>query len=417
MKVNNSWFLQLNIVGGDKVGQSFLSTTLKDSCSGCGICRLVCPQKCIDMDKDEEGFFYPRKDKTKCVECGVCEKICPMTLEGRPDISKITPLSYGGWNRNGNILAKSTSGGIFTSLAEAVIKQGGVVFGCAYLDNNQVKHISVNAINELDKLRGSKYAQSDLGDSFVQVKAELKRNKRVLYSGTPCQIAALRNYIKDNNDNLLLVDVVCHGVPSQVALDYYVKELEKTHNSKVNNLAFRDKRKYGWKHSLSYDYNNNGKQKYVNRLPYRSEFYYLYLHNYLSRYSCYKCPFASLERQGDITLADFWGVKQIAKHRDIKRGISLILTNTNKGVEVLSSIQNNIILKETNIEAALKANEHLMHPSSIPNERIGIYHSLYYKGYRKLYKDLKGTKRYVIGWLKEAMPDSIKQKIKEFIKR
>ena len=218
----------------------------KTKCSGCHACANACPKNCISMTSDEEGFWYPQVDKSKCIDCGLCEKICPIIHKWQPDNSRTT-TAMAAINTNEEIRLKSSSGGLFTLIAENIIDQGGVVFGAAFTDDfKSVRHICVDNIADLDKLRGSKYVQSKIGDTYKQAKEYLDSGRKVLFTGTPCQLGGLYSYLRKPYENLFTQDIICHGVPSPMVWERYVDFREKKSASSTQRMFFRHK-KYGWK--------------------------------------------------------------------------------------------------------------------------------------------------------------------------
>ena len=218
----------------------------KSRCSGCHACSNACPKNCIQMTSDEEGFWYPQVDKEKCINCGLCEKVCPIIHKWQPDDSRTT-TAMAAINLNEEIRLKSSSGGIFTLIAEEIIKQGGVVFGAALTDDfRSVHHIYVDNTDDLEKLRGSKYVQSKIGDTYKQAKDYLDSGRKVLFTGTPCQIGGLYSYLRTPYENLFTQDIICHGVPSPMVWEKYIEGHERKASSKTNIVTFRNKAN-GWK--------------------------------------------------------------------------------------------------------------------------------------------------------------------------
>ena len=273
----------------------------KKQCCGCSACSQICPAKCITMSADSEGFFYPQVDKAECTGCGLCESVCPI-LNGNRITSEQTV--YAAYTED-EIRMSSSSGGIFPLLADTVLAEGGVVFGAAFTRELSVQHIMVSSPDQLKKLQGSKYLQSDINGTYAEVKRQLAEGRRVLFSGTGCQIAGLKKYLGNDPDMLLTVDVICHGVPSENVWRTYLEWLEKENGAAVEKVTLRDK-KTGWKtYSVSVEFGNGNKYDQIHKKD-------LYMQTFLKdiclRPSCYDCRFKPLSSQADITLGDCWGI-------------------------------------------------------------------------------------------------------------
>lgn len=291
------------------------------------------------MVSDEEGFWYPQVDKEKCINCGLCEKVCPIIHKWEPDASRTT-TAIAAINTNEEIRLKSSSGGLFTLIAEKIIDQGGVVFGAAFSDDfKAVRHICVDNQAGLEKLRGSKYVQSKIGDTYKQAKEYLDSGRKVLFTGTPCQIGGLYSYLRKPYENLLTQDIICHGVPSPMVWEKYVDFREKKSASTIKSVYFRHK-KYGWKtFSVLFDFSD--KMVYVKNLR-EDSFMKAFLKNVCLRPSCHACSFKSVKRQADITLADFWGIQAVLPEMDDDKGTSLVLVHSDKGQQMLKELSSDI---------------------------------------------------------------------------
>lgn len=306
----------------------------KSLCCGCTACKSICPQKCISMEKDEEGFLYPKIDKEKCINCTLCEKVCPIK-NTKENIKE--QHAYIFQHKNDIIRKQSTSGGAFTAISKYVIKNNGIVYGAVFDENYKVIHIGINKKEELYKFRNSKYVQSDLGDCYTEIKENLENGITVCFSGTSCQIEGLKCYLKKEYENLLLVDVVCRAVPSPLIWEKYLK-LRKKQYKNIKSIMFRDKY-YGYKYSnLSiYNKDNDKKQEYhkgVDSDPYLRAFFT----NICDRPSCYSCKFKKLYRESDITIWDCFNVNKYNKKYDDDLGTNRILTHTKKGQEIIEEI-------------------------------------------------------------------------------
>jgi len=312
-----------------------IDITDKTKCCGCGSCKNVCPEQCIRMLADEKGFLYPQVEKNNCINCGLCNKICPVMNNKGNEEEK---TAYASYNVDDSVRKVSSSGGIFGLLAENVIKKGGVVFGAAFSsDYKSVYHTGVDNLKDLPKLFGSKYLQSDTGNSFKEAESLLKENKYVLFVGTPCQIAGLKSYLRKDYQRLITADVICHGVPSPQIWSDYSSAQERLSGSKLNGVSFRDKRS-GWSHSVILLLRfNDGKESYR---PSNKDYYIKgFLSNLYLRDSCYDCRFKGKKVSSDITLGDFWGIEKILPEFSDDKGASAVIINTVKGEEIFDEIK------------------------------------------------------------------------------
>ena len=320
----------------------------KEECCGCYGCYNICPVSAITMEIDFEGFWYPIVDKNKCINCRLCEKVCPILNFSK---SKSLLEAYASYNLNENIREKSSSGGMFTALAEYVLRNEGIVFGVKFSANLEVIHCLVQNEEELNKIRGSKYVQSKIGYTYRQAKEYLENNKTVLFSGTPCQIQGLKHYLQTDYKNLICIDLICHGVPSPLVWDSYIKEIAK--DKEIVNMTFRDKM-MGWKDSTLRYFFKNGeelREKY-------SESTYIkgFIQNCFLRPSCHQCHFKGLERISDLTLGDFWGIENVLPDLDDEKGISLVLVHTVKGKNLLNALSEKIFIKNVDIYKSISEN-------------------------------------------------------------
>lgn len=340
----------------------------KKDCCGCNACAEICPKHCIHMVEDTKGFLYPQVDSSICIECGVCERVCPM------DNAKkllMAPLkAYAAWNKNRKEHLSSSSGGAAYVLSSYILDAGGVVYGCT-ADGIYVRHIRIENKSELYKLQGSKYVQSDVRGLFKNVKDDLKNGKSVLFIGTPCQVAGLKNYIGGNVEHLYLVDLICHGVPSQKMLHDHIKHEAK--ERKIQYISFRKGNDY----RLSIKANNFNYE--VGLCESSNEDLYLkgFIKGIISRPSCYKCPFACSTRVSDITIGDFWGLKNAELlPEEIKDGVSVLLPMTDKGLNLIQAVENNMYINERSVDEAENGNTQLRHPS-IQGRRSRLFNILY----------------------------------------
>lgn len=321
-----------------------------EKCTGCHACHNACPVHCISMKANEEGFLYPVIDTEKCVDCGKCKSVCPVLNEYRGNPKG---KAYACINNDEFVRMQSSSGGVFSLLAKYILSCNGVVFGAAFDDDLSVHHVEISNINDLGKLYGSKYLQSRIEDTYEAAKAYLENGKIVMFAGTPCQISGLRVYLGKDYDNLYTQDLICHGVPSPAVWQAYLRFCEKNVGASTRKAFFRHK-KHGWKRysvQLSFD----------NSIEYIQLFFKdLYMRSFLSdiclRPACYSCHSKSVERESDITLADFWGIENVCPEFFDDKGTSLVLVNSLKGKSLFDEISSQMKYKEVNIDEALKFN-------------------------------------------------------------
>lgn len=301
----------------------------KHHCCGCSTCIQRCPKQCISLHEDEEGFLYPEVDLDLCVDCGVCEKVCPVVNQSE----QRKPLySYAAINPKDDIRKKSSSGGIFSAIAERVIKEGGVVFGARYNEKWEVEHSFTEAIEGLNVFRGSKYVQSRIGTSFIEAERFLKEGRTVLFSGTSCQIAGLNHFLHKSYANLITADVVCHGVPSPKLWREYLATISTV--SLISSVCMKDKSR-GWRgYNITITSNENNLSERASANKYMLAF----AQNLSLRPSCYQCPAKAGKSCSDITLADYWGVEKLIPSMDDDHGTSFVCANTEKGEHILRSL-------------------------------------------------------------------------------
>lgn len=335
----------------------------KHHCSGCSACHDACPKNAIVMVADEEGFLYPRIDEAKCVRCGLCEKVCPSLNRDLPR----TPLAvYAAKAKDDELRLKSSSGGVFSLLAQQVLARGGVVYGAGFDHADwHVMHKSAENENELGDLRGSKYVQSDVRGIYASVRSQLISDREVLFSGTPCQVAGLRRYLnilKVDVSKLLLVDVVCHAVPSPLAWRKYLDErLAKTGpGAIIRRIAFRHKN-CGWKrYSLSLCFADDKEYRCDLR---EDTFLRGFLSELYNRPSCHDCQCRELRSGSDLTIADYWSVHEKFPEMDDDCGTSLVLVNTDFGRSRLDAIGSQVSLVESDFSDAVRVNQSIVRSS------------------------------------------------------
>lgn len=308
----------------------------KSKCCACTACKNICPKQAIEMISDEKGFLYPKINENRCIKCGLCEKVCFYNTGYKVLDDHLNKIEiYAIKHKDFNIRMNSRSGGIFTALSDYILDNKGVIYGVGYKENFVVCYKRAETKEERNKFRGSKYVQSELNDIFKQVKNDLENNRWVLFSGTPCHVAGLVKFLgKKKYEKLLLIDIVCHGVPSPKMFNDYIDYVEEKYNGKVNSFNFRDKT-FGWNQSVeSFKINQN---------KYSQTIYSLLFGSCLGfRESCYNCKFTNLNRPSDITIGDCWGIAENRPDIDDNKGVSLVIVNTEKGKFIQENILSNL---------------------------------------------------------------------------
>lgn len=373
------------------------------NCTGCTACASICPQDCINMVFNDEGFLYPSIDIDKCTNCGLCEEICPLIKPLNRE--EFEPKAYAAYSVDEEIRLESSSGGIFSEIARFVLNNDGCVYGAAYNNNFDVVHICVGNENELYKLRGAKYAQSDLGNTFNDIKLKLDDGKLVLFSGTPCQVAGLKVFLGNEYTNLIMVDFICHSVPSPKVWKEYVKyRASKDNEGKLPNRINLRSKETGWsryKYSNRFEYAN----EVVNSCPNSDSVYMnLFVGGYISRKSCTDCHFKGYKRDSDITIGDFWGIWDIAPEMDDNKGTSAVVIQTQKGESIIKKISKHLILKEVSLEEVSGQNPAIIVSSKGNEKRKDVFTLIENDNFENINKILSDKK-------------TISQKFKNFIKR
>lgn len=363
---------------------SYIEIGDKSQCSGCFACYQKCPKKCIEMEFDNEGFIYPKVSKENCINCGLCTKVCPIENSNKFGNEFSQPIALGGWNNNLDIKMKSSSGGVFSTIAEFVINKGGVVFGVAFDENFQTKHIMVDDNIKLEEIRGSKYVQSMVGDTYIQTKAEIEKGRVVLYVGTPCQIAGLYAFLDRKYDSLITIDIICHGVPSTKVYKDYLNALKQNYDSDISYLNFRDKQN-GWNLGISMNVKFKNSNEY-SRPGYEDNFIKGFLRDLYLRPSCYECKFAKVPRIADISLGDFWGVSNYYPELFDDKGTSLVLINNQHGKDIIEKCIDKIMLKDVDLKLPLKHNPSIASPVNYNPERKKFFRDYNKKGWRYVEK-------------------------------
>ena len=401
----------------------------KSECCGCGACMNICPKKAITLEEDEYGFIHPKIDKSKCIDCKLCEKVCLY----KSAIELENPKTcYAGSTDNEKICRNSASGGIFYTIALDCIKKNFICYGSYMNFKNSkpiVEHIRIESESDLVKLQGSKYVQSDISKVYNKIKEDLLNNKKVLFSGTPCQVQAVRMYLSnikaENIEKFYTIDIICHGVPPIEFFSKYIDSLYKNYE-KVN-FKFRDKTE-GWGLMASITLKKGNKEIKKRVYPKTSSYYHSFLNMDIYRESCYNCKFATKKRTGDITVGDYWGIEKLHPEYlkenggklNIQNGVSCILINTEKGFELFNQSSDKILFEPTSFENISKYNHNLNKPSYKGNNRDKVL-ELYKKNkdfslINRWYKKKLGIKYYIYNiWIR--LPYCIRKKIRKKVNK
>lgn len=400
-----------------------INTMKKDECCGCGACAASCSKSAIMMQEDQDGFLYPVINPDLCINCGKCERTCKFRNGvGFPPLS--LKKTYIAISDSTNIL-ESASGGIFSGIAKCVLNNGGIVYGCALnraQDGFAVQHIRIADEQDLYLLKGSKYVQSDMTKCYGAVQKDLKEGKVVLFSGTACQVAGVKGFLGKEYENLYTIEIVCHGVPSVRFFNDYIHDYEKRLGGSIADFRFRDKNQ-GWQLLGKVTYNDDEGNTKVGYLPpEESSYYQMFLNGYTYRESCYKCPYASEHRAGDVTIGDYWCIDLV--HPELlvtnggeiceKDGVSCLITNNAHGSTLIDLYGDGIKKWQSTYEKAAKYNAQLLHPSLPKDERDTVF-SLYEKGYAHVESWYQRRLRVVK--LKRYIISLVPKRVKRAIKR
>ena len=400
-------------------------------CCGCGVCSNVCPKDAIEMKMDSFGAVYPVINVDICVGCNICFSSCAFD---RSEFKNKTIKAYAAANNNDEQIGVSSSGGVFSAVASYFLDSGDAVCG-AIIDlekeEKKIHHCIITEKESLKYLQGSKYGQSYIGDIYDECKELLKKGKRILFSGTPCQVNAFKHLFKKYDSQIFTLDLICHGVPGNGLFDEYIRYIEKKEKYKIVKFVFRDK-KYGWGCNgeymiKSYSNSNELNEIYEEISPMSSSYYRYFFFGDSYRDSCYSCQFASNERVGDITIGDYWGIEkhnpELLKENHGKlireKGISCALINTEKGLEFMDVLKRYCSVFEVNVDDVVNENAQLNHPVMKSRTRAKLltaYEKRGYIGIEAVYEsDMR--KKKVIGFIFGLIPNSVKRKIKRMLKR
>lgn len=363
-----------------------------NECSSCGACANICAHNAISMELDKEGFYRPVIDVSKCLKCGLCERTCPWTnIVTNPNQASGTPKTIAAFAKDESIRLESSSGGIFTILAEKILNDGGVVVGVAQTAPIRFGHIVVDNKADLEKLRGSKYVQADVGLVYREVRSLLKAGRKVLFSGTPCQVAGLYAVLGNAaSADLITVDIVCHGTPSVKVFEKYVRELEKEKSALVASSRFRDKR-MGWRlYSMTSSLNTiSGDCFQFSKTLREDKFMRVFLQNICLNSSCADCHYGKLPRIADITLGDYWNIAKVHPQMDDNKGTSVVLLNTAHGGELFDSVADKVARCESKVEYAIAGNPCIVRSSKPHPKRAEFFASLNQNSLEQLAKKYK----------------------------
>lgn len=357
-------------------------------CTGCGACYNACPHNSIEMVPSiGEGFLYPRINQASCISCGVCVKSCPiLTPPSKSDVPEVCAA----WNTDDSIRQSSSSGGMFLTLALEIIAHGGAVYGVVLSEDGTAYHRRADSIAGLKPMQGSKYVQSDVGKSYNDALADLKHGLPVMFTGTPCQIAGFRSFLgKRQFNDLLLVDIVCHGVPSNALFRDYLNKLEIEWAGILDKSSFIFRELDAWGISPSVKLTDGKRHK----IPLEKD---MYMRNFLSSYtfreSCYNCKFSNTPRVSDITIADFWGIGSERPFKeDTKKGCSLVLINTVVGKRFVQNVKDNIFIERRTLNEAMLINHQLYRSSKRPRQRNGVYSYCFNHSIDEVYRHFYNT--------------------------
>ena len=377
-------------------------------CYGCRACEQICPQQAVSIRENSEGFLYPEVSWDKCIDCGLCSRVCPYDA-ATPTQMPIKAMAV--QNKDREALLNSSSGGIFSALADYFLSKNGYIAGCIFDNSFRPIHILADKKDMIEKMRGSKYVQSDLKDIYIQIKNCLKDGKDVLFTGTPCQVDGLNCFLGKQYDSLFTVDLICHGVPSFKIFQQYLESFAQKHGE-ITDIKFRDKKRNGWcsQGSITYAHKTKLFSQYN-----ESYYYYYYLLNCISRISCYSCKYSTIKRVGDLTIGDYWNFPDDFPNVDSRNGFSAVLINTSKGEKVFSEIENDIYSYTATIDSVVKGNGNLSAPCVMPDLRKTIFERISQEGYETIAKT-ECKFKYVGPFIRKHFPKKLKRFIKGFLK-
>lgn len=375
----------------------------KEICTSCSACYSICQKSAISMEYDLDGNLYPRIKQENCVNCGLCQMVC--TAKNDSKFYEAEDV-YAAWAKDQTERKSSSSGGAAAVFSKKILENKGIVFGAAFNKEKEVHHIMIEEMNELQKLKGSKYVQSKIDDTYKQAKEKLELNKNVIFFGTPCQIDGLVHFLGKEYSNLVTVDLICHGTPSPNYLKEHINYIESKVRKKAETITFRGKNDFCF---TLYDEKDNVIYKISNEYD---TYFKGFLEGLFYRKNCYSCRYARKERVSDITIGDFWGLGDEKEFlADKTKGVSVIILNTDKGKQFFESCKNLFVYEKRTLEEAVKGNHNLRKPTSF-HPKYEIFQNLYKQyGFEKATKKCMGSKDFFIGEIKRVLKNIIKKNI------
>jgi coenzyme F420-reducing hydrogenase beta subunit len=378
----------------------------KQNCCGCSACMCICPKLAISMIPDEEGFLYPTINVDLCIECGLCQKVCSFQNGYDTSHNLTVPLAYAVKHSSDDVRKQSTSGGMFTALSDEILSRDGVIYGVGFDENLVVCHKKAINANERDLFRGSKYVQSEMRQTIREIELDLRNDKYVLFTGTPCQTVGVREYLSTKKvpvDNLLLCDILCLGTPSPLIFSDYLKFCEGKKGKKISHHVFRSKQ-HGWHNHTEI---NIFEDQEIDSKSYISQLFKTIFHSHtILRPACHNCKYTNLKRPSDITIADYWGIEKTYPAFDDNQGISLTLLNTEKGKTFFESCKSKLLSIEGNSKECLRYN--MNHPTKPSPMRESVWKAYHTKGFEYIIRNYYGygikgyPKRIIVSLLKKT---------------
>lgn len=375
----------------------FLATGEKKECCGCLACVQKCPAKALTQVMDKEGFIYPKLDVGKCVQCGICEKVCSFERNRGNEVQEVYAFKH----TNKSVRMGSSSGGAFTAISDYFLQQGYKIYGVILDEKGEAVHIGSTEIEIRDKMRGSKYVQSNIDGIYISIESQLRLNEKILFVGTPCQVNGLKLYLRKEYENLITIDLICHGVVSPLVFREYLNLV--SNGSRVQEYKFRDKKLADWgtgAHQASIKCEDRSNIKY---LPY---FMNIFNRSFAFRPSCHNCKFTNTNRVSDITLADFWGIQNIAPLFKDELGVSLVLLNNSKYKTIIENIFSQFCYQRHSLEEVIGFQLHLHQPA-----RESSIRDKFWKSYEK-----KGGEKTLHIYASDSLYSKWKRKPLEFIR-
>lgn len=341
---------------------------IKEKCTGCTACASTCPNHCIEMKKDQNGFRFPEiLNPVSCNSCGACQRVCPVISQ---KVYSDLPIAYAAYSKDESLRMESSSGGIFSEIAKLVIEKKGVVYGAAYNDAFEVYHCCVETVDDLAKLRGAKYSESYLGNTFSEILKRIKQGQYVLFAGMPCQVAGLKSFIKKDFENLICIDFVCHGVPSPMVWEEYINYRAKIDADGKLPISINLRSKAtGWSRYQYSNFFQYGKDRNYSCGSSQDLFMKLFVYDYILRPSCGNCIFKGYSRVSDITLGDFWGIWDIDPKFDDNKGTSVVLIQSTKGRLLWNEAKDSILYKKVTLEQASQQNKAMLNVAQMKENR------------------------------------------------